>query len=128
MCLDKDIDVVDYEYEKIVIEHRRNIALTDEQRMVDKKKKRTYTPDFLITYANGRRMMVEIKPLCNVRISSTQRKKFIGEQYCAMHGLTYDILTLEDIIKYEIGLGISMPDHNKARKCNDDDDIEETLS
>jgi hypothetical protein len=111
-CLDLDDCVESYEYEETVIKHVRNRVLTDDQiRAAGDKKFRSYTPDFIITFNDGRKIMIEVKSEVMLHSSSTQRKKVLGEVYCSMHDMKYHIWTLHDIIPYEMKLNIDMPDH-----------------
>ena len=111
-CLDIDDSVKNYEYEETVIKHVRNKVLTNDQiEAAGDRKFRSYTPDFIVTFNNDKKIMIEVKSEIMLYSSSTQRKKILGEQYCSMHGMEYWIWTLHDIIPYEMKLNIDMPDH-----------------
>ena len=111
-CLDIDEAVSDYGYETTVIKHVRNKVLTDDQIIAAGDKKfRTYTPDFIVTFSDEKKIMIEVKSEVMLYSSSTQRKKILGEQYCSMHNMEYQIWTLHEIIPYEMKLNIDMPDH-----------------
>ena len=111
-CLDIDESVESYEYEETVIKHVRNKVLTNDQIIAAGDKKfRSYTPDFIVTFADKKKKMIEVKSEVMLYSSSTQRKKILGEQYCSMNNMEYLIWTLHDTIPYEIKLNIDMPDH-----------------
>ena len=83
-CLDIDEAVSDYGYETTVIKHVRNKVLTDDQIIAAGDKKfRTYTPDFIVTFSDEKKIMIEVKSEVMLYSSSTQRKKILGEQYCS---------------------------------------------
>ena len=110
-CLDHDNGVEGYEYETVIIEHKQNRVLTENEIHLTARKNRSYTPDFIIALCKGKKLMVEVKSMGTLLSNPTQRKKMLGEQYCKMHDMHYILWTLEDIIPYEMRLGIDMPDH-----------------
>jgi len=114
-CLDVDDEIVTYSYECVTIHYRQGIIVSEDTvRAQPNGKYRQYTPDFVVVKSDGTRLMIEVKPASIVCAPVVQKKKLIGEQYCAINGITYKFMTLEDIIRYEILLGIRRPDHEAA--------------
>jgi len=119
-CLDKDDHVIDYDYEPFAIYHIQNRVMTDLQvELSEKKKHRSYTPDFVVKYDDSTVLMIEVKSVGTLYASPTIRKKVLGEQYCSMHKMKYVIWTLDEIIPYEIKMGIVKPDHEAWQNAED---------
>ena len=82
--LDSDINVVNWSYEKLIIEYVSNIKTG---------KIRKYYPDFYVEYKDGSRVVVEIKPKRKLDQAIIKKKIAAAEQWCVTHGATYKILT-----------------------------------
>lgn len=82
--LDSQSDVVSWSYEKLVIEYVSNKK---------SQKKRKYYPDFQIEYADGQKVVVEIKPSRKLQQATIIKKARAANEWCLAHGMTYKILT-----------------------------------
>ena len=82
--LDDNPDVISYLYEGVEIPYVSN------QRT---KKVRNYWPDFYVTYADGSRVLVEIKPSRKVKQATIQKKIAAAQAWCVAQGATLKILT-----------------------------------
>jgi hypothetical protein len=83
--LDVDESVILYEHEKLRIPYYDTI-----------KKRRHYVPDFLISYSDGCRALVEIKPKQFLDNEKTRLKAAAARAHCEANGIgTYEILTGE---------------------------------
>ncbi len=68
-----------------------------------KGKKRHYIPDFLVTYFNGRRVLIEIKPKQFLDNEKTLLKAEAARAYCTANGIdAYEVLTGEDLRSRQI--------------------------
>ncbi len=82
---DADDDVVSYGYETIRIPYYDT-----------GNKKRHYVPDFLVTYFDGHRSLIEIKPKQFLDNEKTKLKAEAARAYCEVNSIeTYEILTGE---------------------------------
>lgn len=93
--LDNNIDVLSWSYEKIMIEYISNKST---------KKKRKYYPDFFVEYKNGDKYIYEIKPkrkLQNLLVAKKAEAAIIWSNH---HGMTYKILSEDDIRQLGIKL------------------------
>lgn len=89
--LEENVDVVSYEYERIRISYKYA------------GNKRNYVPDFLVTYSDGRRVLVEIKPKQFLNNEKTMLKAEAARAYCTTTGIdAYEILTGEDLRSRQI--------------------------
>lgn len=59
--------------------------------------RRHYVPDFLVTYSDGRRLLIEVKPLCFVDAAINIAKFAAAREYCSMNGLTFEVWTQEKL-------------------------------
>ena len=83
--LDANNDVISYGYETI------RIAYYDTG-----NKRRHYVPDFFVTYSDGRRALIEIKPKQFLDNEKTRLKAEAARAHCEANGIqTYEILTGE---------------------------------
>lgn len=55
--------------------------------------KRHYVPDFLVTYSDGRRVMVEVKPKCYVGTAVNRAKAEAAREYCFEVGASFEFWT-----------------------------------
>ncbi len=90
--LDSNDDVSSYGYECVRIPYYD----------IDNHK-RNYVPDFLVTYSDGRRVLVEIKPKQFLDNEKTKLKADAAWLYCFANGIdVYEILTGEDLRSRQI--------------------------
>ena len=82
--LDACSDVASWTYEKLVIEYVSNQKT---------KKIRKYYPDFYVEYVDGTRQVIEIKQKRKLFQATVKKKTKAAEQWCAINGATYKILT-----------------------------------
>jgi hypothetical protein len=82
--LDANPDVVSYEYEKVIVPYISNIR---------SGRIRKYFPDFLVTYSDGKRILVEIKPSNRVHNRIVMKKLLAADQWCKEHDATLDVVT-----------------------------------
>jgi hypothetical protein len=87
--LDKNQDVKSYEYESLKIPYLSN-----------KKsgKIRNYIPDFLITFTNDSKLIVEIKPKRFLDKLQVKKKINAAKEYAEKNGIQFIVLT-EDSLK-----------------------------
>ncbi len=87
LYLDSNDDVSSYGYECVRIPYYD----------IDNHK-RNYVPDFLVTYSDSRRVLIEIKPKQFLDNEKTVLKAEAARVYCAVNGIdTYEVLTGEDL-------------------------------
>jgi hypothetical protein len=58
---------------------------------------RRYVPDFLVTYVDGRKVLIEIKPECYLAAQINVAKFAAAKEYCALNGLEFEVWTQEDL-------------------------------
>jgi hypothetical protein len=80
--LDHEPSVVSYEYETIIIPYISNIRTG---------KVRRYFPDFLVTYQDGKRVMVEVKRNDKLTNPLVMKKTEAGRQWCQQNGAIYEL-------------------------------------
>ena len=68
-----------------------------------------YSPDIFVTYTDGRKVVIEIKPLDYMNTPDNVAKFSFGRQYCAEHGFEYVIWT-------EVELGLPFINSSLKRK------------
>jgi hypothetical protein len=84
MFLDKDSSVASYSYEEITI-------------LYDECKR--YVPDFIVTYTNGTKALVEVKGMHLLEQESTKRKLKAGEEYARSNDMSFLLITNNDILQ-----------------------------
>ena len=82
--LDSSPDVLKYSYEGVKIPYVSNKRT---------KKVRHYFPDFLVELADGRKILVEIKPARKVKQAAIQKKIEAAKAWCIEQEATLQILT-----------------------------------
>lgn len=90
--LDENPHVVSYEYESVRISYISNYKTG---------KTRLYTPDFLVVWDDGKRILVEIKPNKKLDQLTIRRKADAAKTWCSEHDAIYEFIT-EDTLK-ELG-------------------------
>jgi len=88
--LDANVDVVSYEYEKLVIEYVSNVKTG---------RKRRYFPDFFIKYADGRTEVIEIKPLRRSMKPAVIKKSHAAIEWCLANNSRFVIVTEVELKK-----------------------------
>lgn len=91
--LDNDPTVVEFKYEYLMIHY------------VSNKKSgrvRKYIPDFLVTYIDGRQVIVEIKPLSRMTRSTNVKKFAAAKEWCAENDYQFQILTERELKEMHI--------------------------
>ena len=91
VCLDNDPTIVSYQYEPFSILYEQN---------------KRYIPDFLVTYANGNKTLLETKGTQFLSEKSTNQKTEAALKYCEENNFCYSIFTAKEIKEYETKLGI----------------------
>ena len=87
--LDENPHVVSYEYEGIRISYISNYKTG---------KTRLYSPDLLVTWDDGRRVLVEIKPSKKIDLKTVQKKAQAAQVWCSEHDAIYEFVS-EDTLK-----------------------------
>jgi hypothetical protein len=86
--LDADPTVVEFLYETVVIPYVSNLRT---------KKVRRYYPDFFVSYADGHKVLVEIKPKRRLSQARVQKKLAAAEAFCRVHEMTLVIITEHEL-------------------------------
>lgn len=97
VCLDADPTVLTYEYEPVQIKYDNG---------------KRYIPDFIVSYSNGRKVLLEVKGGQYLETTATQLKAQAGQTYCHLHNLSYVVMATKDIIVLENSLGIKFSYHD----------------
>lgn len=82
--LDQDVMVASFEYEGLIIPYVSNVR---------SGKLRRYFPDFLVSYVDGTRRLVEIKPSKRLAQAAVAKKLRAAEAWCREHGVTLEVIT-----------------------------------
>lgn len=90
--LDENPHVVSYEYEGVRISYVSNYKTG---------KTRLYSPDFLVTWDDGKKVLVEIKPTKKIDLLTVQKKAEAAKVWCSEHDAIYEFVS-EDTLK-ELG-------------------------
>ena len=56
-------------------------------------RKRSYLPDFLVEYADGRKVIIEVKGADKMDSPSVLRKRRAAEEWCRERGMEYELTT-----------------------------------
>lgn len=86
--LDTADDVVTYAYEPVVIPYVSNVR---------SGRQRKYVPDFMVTYTDGHRELVEVKPLKYLSKAAVQKKLCAAQAWCLKEGVTMSIVTEREL-------------------------------
>lgn len=87
--LEDDTAVVSFGYECIRIEYYQIEG--------DYKHLRYYVPDFLVTYVDNRKEIIEVKPKCYLNSAVNLAKFEAARNYCLMNGMTFIVWTQDDL-------------------------------
>lgn len=87
--LDNDPNVISYEYEKMRIPYVSNRKYM---------KIRHYTPDFVVLYSDGRKVIIEVKPKSRLNNLKVVKKAEATRYWAKANNIEYVFWT-EDIIK-----------------------------
>ena len=83
--LDKDPDVAKWQKR-----HGISIPWIDHQ-----GRKCNYRPDFLVEYADGRKLLIEVKNPALFDSPSVLRKESAAREWCRRRGMTYELATIQ---------------------------------
>ena len=53
-----------------------------------------YRPDFLVEYADSRKVIIEVKDPSKLDSPAVQRKRRAAEEWCRKRGMTYELATI----------------------------------
>jgi len=88
LWLDGNVNVVSYRYEPYAVEYLSNVRTG---------KIRKYYPDFEVTWADGNKTLVEIKPKKKVTVAKNVKKFAAASIFCLKNGMTFVIVTEVDL-------------------------------
>jgi len=91
--LDKNLDIIEWSYEEIIIQYISNLKT---------RRIRKYIPDFSITWKNGKKELIEIKPQNKVNQITNQKKFRFATNWCTTNDHEFVILTEHELK----GLGV----------------------
>jgi TnsA endonuclease N terminal. len=91
--LDLNPKVLAWDYEGIVIEYVSNVKTG---------KKRKYYPDFFVTYVDGTKTLVEVKPLKRLHNKKVEKKLLAAHDWCRKNDVK--LLVITEIELHELGL------------------------
>lgn len=91
VCFDADPTIISYTYEPFAIKYESG---------------KRYIPDFLTTSSDGKQHLVESKGAQFLSGRSTEQKTEAAITFCKENGYDYQLLTAQEIKKYETSLGI----------------------
>lgn len=86
--LDANLNVVSYRYEPYAIEYVSNYKTG---------KRRNYWPDFEVKMADGRLILVEIKPKRKLTLLTNVKKFAAASAMCVLKEMTFQIVTEVDL-------------------------------
>ena len=108
VVFDNDPNVISYEYEKISIPYVSNLKT---------KKIRIYYPDFLVTYANGTKSIIEVKRDDRITASKTVKKADACRKWAEQKSITYQIWGLKKIREEQVRVLGAVPKPPKKVKA-----------
>lgn len=85
---DVEPTVVSYSYESVKIPYVNNVR---------SRKMRNYLPDFLVELADGRRILVEVKPSKKLGHAQVKKKLAAARDWCAAQGIDLQVITEVDL-------------------------------
>ncbi len=88
MWLDACLSVLSYRYEPYPVEYVSNVRTG---------KVRKYYPDFEVTYVDGMKRLVEIKPKKKTTVAKNVKKFAAARLHCEKNGLTFVVITEVDL-------------------------------
>ena len=91
--LDEHVEVETWTYEGVRIPYVSNVK---------SGRVRNYYPDFLVTFKDGSRLLVEVKPKKRLQQAIVKKKLKAAEEWCVERGVTLTILTENELVS--IGL------------------------
>lgn len=121
--LDADINVASYEYESIAIPYIANVRTG---------KVRRYFPDFLVMYADGKKVMVEVKRNDKLSNPKVMKKTEAGKLWCLQNGAIYELWTnqlIEKIRKHnEVVKASLLPSKGKKKQQQPAPQLQSSIS
>jgi hypothetical protein len=94
--LEDDSEVIRFRFEPLRIPYHREEG--------GRLHVRHYVPDFLVEYADGRRLLIEVKPACHVDAAINVAKFAAAREYCQKNGLEFVVWT-----QAELGIQVGRP-------------------
>ena len=85
---DVEPTVLRYSYESVRIPYLSNAR---------SRKVRNYLPDFLVELADGRRILVEVKPSKKLGHAQVKKKLAAAQSWCNEHGIALQVITEHDL-------------------------------
>lgn len=86
--MDADPLVLSYLYEGVRIPYVSNVRTG---------KQRGYLPDFLVTRADGSRLLIEVKPSRKLCHATVQKKLKAAAAWCSDHGVALEVITEREL-------------------------------
>lgn len=90
LWMEANPEIVRFHYEAVVVPYFWNLR---------RKKVRKYFPDFLVEYASGKKVLVEIKRSDKVNTFLVQKKILAGIEYAQKMGWEFEVWTNLDKVK-----------------------------
>jgi len=89
--LEQMVMVFAYEVEPFTIKYRKGY-----------NKVGRYTPDILVTYMDGSKQLIEVKPKKKVNDEMVQKKMKAAKRYCKKNGIEFSMWTEDQVFKRDI--------------------------
>ncbi|MFC3845098.1 Tn7 transposase TnsA N-terminal domain-containing protein [Paenibacillus sp. MAH-36] len=70
--------------------------------------RRKYYPDFLLTEVDGKKILVEIKPLSRTKDQENLIKFKVGELFCEEKGWSFKVITDRDLYEGQLKYNVSL--------------------
>lgn len=86
--LDTDSSVLTFQYEEVEIPYVSNVRLG---------RKRNYWPDLLITYTDGSKKLVEIKPKRKLTQAIVKKKVAAAKEWCCKQSIEFIVVTEDEL-------------------------------
>jgi hypothetical protein len=90
VCLENDQNIARYEFEPMSIKYCDNNS-----------RPHRYIPDFLVTYTDGKRQLVEVKCEYTSKVYYFEEKKKAAEEWAATNNSSFVTVMLKEIEEYE---------------------------
>ena len=87
--LEDDPDVTSFQFEPMRIPYMRVEG--------GREHLRNYVPDFLVTYANGQKVLIEVKPECYLDAGVNVAKFAAAREWCEQNAATFRVWTQTDL-------------------------------
>jgi hypothetical protein len=87
--LDAEPTVITYGYETVKIPYVSNLR---------SGKVRNYYPDFLVELADGKKILVEVKPQNKLTQARVKKKLAAAQVWCSEHGASLQVITEVELV------------------------------